>query len=367
MQPTRIVLLSHTPDTPSLSLVVSEGRVLERRAMEPHPAEPPEPLRCVLVAPGAQILARWLNLPVRTEAQAGPAAALLLEDQLATPRDRIHLTLGAPTTEGPRLAVVVDPGVLTGWSDQATALGVFPDVIIPDHLTLPEQSDEDLVAVRFGEAYAVRGRELALSCEADLLPLVLGERPWREVADAAEIEAMLMSAAAAPPVNLLNAAASVVAPPSGWRQLRAAAVLLGLLALSPLILSGVNTLRYEAATRRVEVAADARLRTALPAAEPIVNADAQLRTRIERLRASDQFPGAAATLFNALQRANGMELEGLVFEPDKPLRATVSYAAPSDLDLFRAAAQQAGLTVEAAGGAPVEGRLVSDLALSPAR
>ena len=364
MQPTRIVLLSHAPDAPSLSLVAADGRVVERRALEPHPVDPLEPLPCVLVVPGAEALARWLDLPVRTEAQAGPAAALVLEEQLATPREQTHLTLGAPEPDEPRLAVVVDRAVLSEWVDRATALGVFPDAVIPDHLVLPAQTGDDILAVRFGDGYAVRGAQLALSCETDLLPLILGDRPWREITEADEIEAMLVAAAAAPLVNLLNAAPSVAALPSTWRQLRAAAVLLALLALSPLALSLVNTFRHNAATREVDQRIEARVRTALPAAEPNVNVDAQLQRRIERLRASDQFPGAATALFTALQGANGMELDGLIFEPDKPLRATVSYAAPSDLELFRVAAQQAGVRVEVAGAAPMNGRLVSDVTLS---
>ena len=362
--PLRVVLLSHSPDAPSLSLVFVDGRVLERADLHPDPAQPPEPLPCTLIVPGAEALARWLPLEVRTEAQAGPAAAILLEEQLATPRDRIQVALGSPEPDAPRLAVVVGRETLDGWIERATALGVFPDIVLPDHLAVPAQTDEDVVAVRFGETYAVRGARLALSCEADLLPLVLADRSWREIDDPSEIEAMLAAAATAPPVNLLQPTASVAPPPSTWRQLRAAAVMLGLLALSPLALSVVHTVRLEAATRDVERRTEARARASLPRTERVVNPDAQLQARIERLRSADEFSGAAAALFTALQQSGGVDLEALSFEPGRPLRATLSYTAPNQLELFRAAAQQAGFTVEVAGGSVLNGRAVNDVILS---
>jgi general secretion pathway protein L len=339
---------------------------VDRADLFPDPTQPPEPLPCALIVPGAEALARWLPLNVRTEAQAGPAAAILLEEQLATPRDRIQVALGAPEPDAPRLAVVVDREVLDGWIERATALGVFPDVVLPDHLALPTQTGDDVVAVRFGDTYALRGERLALSCEADLLPLVLGERPWREIDEPSEIEIVLAAAAAAPVVNLLQPTASVAAPPSTWRQLRAAAVLLGLLALSPLALSIVKTVRLDAATREVERRTEDRARASLPAAERLVDPDVQLRARIERLRSSDQFPAAAAALFTALQQSGGVDLEALSFEPDRPLRATLSYAAPNQLELFRAAARQAGFEVQVAGGSVLNGRSVSDVTLNRA-
>jgi general secretion pathway protein L len=365
MTPTRIVLLPHTPDAAALSLVVADGRVIERAELAADPIDPPEPLPCVLIVPGTEALARWLALPVRTEAQAGPAAAILLEEQLATPRDRSHLALGAPEDDGQRLVVVVDRAVLDGWIEQATSLGVFPDVVLPDHLALPEQA-EDALVVRFGDTYALRGNRLALSCEPDLLPLVVGERPWREITDVAEIEGMLAAAAAAPRINLLQTAPSVAAPTSSWRQLRAAAILLGLLAISPLALSAANIVKHDAAAREVDRRTDARVRAALPSAEPIVNPGAQLQARIERLSSGGQFPLAAAALFTALQRSNGMELDALTFEPDRPMRATVSYRAPGDLELFRAAAQQAGFRTESTGALSLGGRYVSEVTLSRA-
>jgi general secretion pathway protein L len=360
----RIVLLAHAPDAPSLSLVIADGRVVERADLFSDPEQPPEPLPCTLVVPGAEALARWLPLNVRTEAQAGPAAALLLEEQLATPRERIQVALGAPEPDAPRLAVVADREALDGWLERATALGVFPDVVLPDHLTLPAVWEGDVVAVRFGDTYAVRGERLALSCEADLLPLVLGDRAWREIVEPSEIEMILVAAAAAPVVNLLQPTASVAAPPSTWRQLRAAAVLLGLLLLSPLALSVVNTVRLDAATREIERRTEARARASLPSTERVVDADVQLRARIERLRSSDQFPAAAAALFTALQQSGGVDLEALSFEPDRPLRATLSYATPDQLELFRTAARQAGFEAQVAGGSILNGRTVSDVTLS---
>lgn len=366
MSPTRLVLLAHAAGAPSLSLVIDDGRVVERRALEPDPLDPPEPMRTVLIVPGAEALARWLDIPAKTEAQAGPAAAYMLEDQLATPRERLHLTLGPLESDGLRLVVVVDRAVMEGWTDRALALGVFPDVVLPDHLTLPVEEDGTALAVRFGDTLAIRGERLALSGEPDLVPLLLGERPHREIEDSAAIEALLVAAALDPPLNLLQPTASVTPLPSAWSQLRAVAVLLGLLALTPLALSGVNTIRYNRAARAVDAQAEARAREALPRAVPVVDADAQLRARIARLSATDGFANFAAGLFTALEKAPGMELDALTYGPGQPLRATVRYRQPGDFDAFRAAAQQAGFVVESGGASNVGDRIVSAVSIRSA-
>ena len=363
MNPTRLVLLSHAPDAPSLSLVIADGRVLERRALEPDPTDPPEPMRTVVLVPGAEAVARWLELPVKTDAQAGPAAAFLLEDQLATPRERLHLTLGPLEADGQRLAVVVDRDVMEAWTDRAIALGVFPDVILPDHLALPVPEDGTAVAVGFGDTLAVRGERLALSAEADLAPLLLGDRPYRVLEDGAEIEGFLMAAALDPPVNLLQPASAAVAPPSAWSQLRAAAVLLGLLLLTPLALSMINTVRHGNAAAEADARAEAQARAALPRTTRIVDPEAQIQARITRLRSADGFAATAAGLFNALERAPGMELDGMTYLPGQPLRATVRYRHSGELDAFRGAAQQAGFVVETGGATAVDGRYVSAVSL----
>jgi len=361
--PTRLVLLSHAADAPSLSLVIEDGRVRERRALEPDPAAPPEPMRTVMVVPGADAVVRWLELPVRTEAQAGPAAAYLLEDQLAAPRERLQLTLGPPEADGQRMVVVVDRAVMEGWLERAMTLGVFPDVVLPDHLTLPIPEDGAAEAVRFGEVLAVRAERLAFTGEADLVPLLVGERALREIEDPGEIERLLIAAALEPPVNLLHTASASVPAPSAWSQLRAAAVLLGLLALTPLALSAVNIVRYDRAAREADARAEARARAVLPRAVAVTDADAQIRARITRLRSSEGFASSAAALFNALERAPGMELEALNYTPGQPLRATVRYARPGDLDAFRSAAEAAGMTVETGGATVVGGRLLSAVSL----
>ncbi|HRD46993.1 MAG TPA: type II secretion system protein GspL, partial [Caulobacter sp.] len=59
-----------------------------------------------LVVPGADILARWLDLPDRNDVQARSAVTFLLQDEVIEAGDDLHIALGAAEPDGRRLAVV---------------------------------------------------------------------------------------------------------------------------------------------------------------------------------------------------------------------------------------------------------------------
>ena len=64
---TRLLLLAPSADQPSPWLAVDrDGRVLQRGLLTPDRASaPPTPMRTVAVAPGADVMVRWLDLPGR--------------------------------------------------------------------------------------------------------------------------------------------------------------------------------------------------------------------------------------------------------------------------------------------------------------
>ena len=84
---TRLLLLAPSADQPSPWLAVDrDGHVLQRGLLTPDRAgAPPSPMRTVAVAPGADVMVRWLDLPGRNEAQGRAAALWALRDDLAAP------------------------------------------------------------------------------------------------------------------------------------------------------------------------------------------------------------------------------------------------------------------------------------------
>jgi general secretion pathway protein L len=315
----RIVLLPPNPDEPAPVMLVHPTGQIERGVLATEFAEHRRPMRTVLVVPGAEVLVRWVELPATNEAQSASAAAFLLEDEIAADREQVHMALGAIEPDGWRPVAVVDRLKLQGWLERAAALGVKPDVVAPDHLMLAEPEGEEAIAVAFGETLAVRGRRLALACEPDLLPLVLGERPWRLVDDVAVVEPMLAASAAAPRVNLLQGMFSRQ-PAAGARWRRAAALAAALL-ISPVLISTVQALRHHRAADAAEAEADARLRSVFPAAPASASPAALIGQRQTALRSGGEFAGSAAALFAAIERVEGVELEAFLYAPAQPMQS----------------------------------------------
>ena len=149
MKPTRLILIPALAGEPAPYLVIGAGGyVLERGVLALDAVERPEPMRTVAVAPGADVLIRWLDLPPGSAAQQRAAALWTLKDDLAAPADRLSVALGpVPVAGEPRLVAVVSQSLLDAWSDYLAALGVRADALVPDVLTLDEPFEDTLTAV----------------------------------------------------------------------------------------------------------------------------------------------------------------------------------------------------------------------------
>jgi len=357
MTPVRLVFLPRDPDAVPAALILEHGRAVSRGAYAL--SEPFERGRTILAVPGEAATARWLALPAGRDAQVAQAAAYLLEEELAVPRQRLHVALGPPAAEGERLVVVAESAAMEDWLARAAALGLAPDAIVPDHLLLPApQEEEPALALPMDQAVAVRGDRLAFTAEDDLVPLVMGEKPYRLVEDGAEIERLLAQGAAALPVDLRQGA---FAPPrrGGARPFARAAVLAGLLLASVAAVPLASAARDEIGARQ----AAARIESlAGPGAGAPVE---RLRARLASLQAADRFPAAAAAVFAGVQAVEGMELQMLTYGEDGAMRASVRHANYSDVEVLKTQLARAGFTAQETSATPGEGSIVSDLLVKP--
>jgi general secretion pathway protein L len=253
---------------------------------------------------------------------------------------------------------VVDRERMRAWLDAAAALGVQPAAVVPDHLMLDGPEEDETVAVVIGAVALVRGPRLALSCDAGLLPLVMGERPYRLVEAPGEAERLACAAAAHPPVDLQQG----VFARGGMGQDRAwkgPLILAGLLAASLVAVPVVQTLRYELATSAAVSRIDALAgppAPGLPAEGP-----ARLAVRVNRLRAAEAFPSTAAALFAAIQGVDGMELQSLLYREDGTLNATVAHANYSDVEVLKTTLARSNLLVEEKSAVTDQGGVKSDI------
>lgn len=75
MSQARILFIPTHATLPARFLLVDrEGRVVGRGELDPHQAEVPPSIRTIAVAPGADVMTRWLDLPPGNMAQARAAA-----------------------------------------------------------------------------------------------------------------------------------------------------------------------------------------------------------------------------------------------------------------------------------------------------
>lgn len=367
MTRTRIVLAPQRPDgSPQYLIVDPAGVVVARGEVPIGVGRPAEPLREVLVVPGAEVSARWLHLPTRNLAQAQAAARLHLADQFALTDEDLHLAIGPLEEDGHRLVVVVARRLLQAWIAAAGLHGVVPDVVVPDHLMLPAPAGEALGGAAFGEMVAVRGRRLAMTLEPDLVAVVLKGRDIVMLDPPDAIEEALAAAAATPAVNLLQDEFDPARESRlDWRNLKRAAVLAALLLFSFPILFGAQVLRDHLAATSLERRAAREAAAVLPTGAVLSDPAGQTHARLVELQlAAGGGPTAlVASLFSALETIDAAQLESLVLAPDGSVRARISYGQISDVELLRAALREAGIAARDEATQQEGTRVISDVIL----
>lgn len=361
MIPTRLVLLS-APDQPWPCLTVSEaGAVLQRGVLHPDAAPPETPVIDRLVVPGADVVARWLDLPDRNDRQARSAVAFLLQDDIADDGGDLHICVGGSDSGGQRLAAITSAEKVGGWLAAAAARGVDPVSVTPDYLMLrPEDEGQTLVA-GFGGLLAVRGPGLAFAAERPLAEAILGDRPRRVLA-LNELEPMLAAAVSAPDLNLLQGAFGARSEQPAVGNVRRMIILALALLVSPVVL-GVTQIGVDLlAARQAESRAVAGARAVWPRAVP-AGADIEVvRQRLAEQQASDRFADLAADLFAAVERTPGAQIDSLAYGP-AGLNAGLSYGNYSDMDQLVTAGGRVGLLIAADSTVTEGGRITSDISV----
>lgn len=364
MKPIRLILIPTLPgQSAPYMIVAADGGVLQRGVLELDPPERPEAMRTVAVCPGADVSIRWLDLPAGGAAQLRTAAAWRLREDLAVTPDRVATVVGPPPgLDQPRLVAVVSHGLLQAWADYLEALGVRADALVPDMLTLPEPEEADVVlAVTFGEAVALRGRQFAATVQPDLVDLVAGDRRVVALQDPAAVERALATAARFPVLNLFdNGVRERTVLRGGWRR---AAGLAAALVVSPLLLIAAAAVRDDGVARRLDAETVAAIAAAAPDLAREADPAAALRTRAAAAPPPGGVTAAAAALFTAVEGVEGAELDVLSAGPDEGVKATLSHPTWSDMKEIDRRMGEAGMTATETATLDDNGRVVSDISI----
>jgi len=359
----RIVILPQAPQRAPLCLTVDKDGTAAWRRL--HPGEDAGTGWTALVVPGIEAVARWLHLPTRNTAQALAAARLQWENAAALGNEALHLAVGPLEADGHRLVVAVARERLQAWLEEAKAHGVEPDLVIPDHLALPEPADGEVLTARMPDgAVIARGPRLAFACEDEMLPALLGGRPARS-ADPAMAARLMAEGLRTPAVNLLQGA--FADRRTAWhrdRRVWRVAILAGLLLASPVLLRLGEGAWLSLAAARIGAETRAAAAAVAPGPDPIAALAEQVRRR--DLAAGGGAAGRIAHLAAALEQSADVQLEGLRVTAEGDVAAAVRHASPAELEALTAALRGKGVTVSVDGSRPDAGRTVSDLRLGGA-
>lgn len=343
--PVQLLLLPRDPSAPATRLTVSEdGRILAKRRQAGD-----DPAHGVLAVPGDACRVFRLRLPARSAAQARAAARLMLRDRLADDPDRLHLAIGTPTADWHRLVVAVDPVLLRGWLARAAESGFEADHVVPTPLLLDTPPPDVVRVAEFDGQWLVHGGGLCFAAERDVAAQVLEGRATEHLPDA---EAAFARGALPPAIDLLQDVFAIRAEPRrGWPAWRRAAILAGILVLSPLLLAASGALRDHFAARQAEAQAADLVRGVLPAMPPGADPLDVLRSHWNDLQGADRFATSSGRLFEAVAGIDGAEMDRLEWR-DGMLHAAVVLPDAAGLEQLRSTLSAAGLELVEEGTAP---------------
>jgi general secretion pathway protein L len=184
------IRLDHNPSVEAAWVRVSESSVkadslLNEKTLEPaqgsleQAALEAAGCRVIVLVPGVDVVLTSAVVPSRNRQRIMSAIPYMLEDQLAEDVDSLHFAIGRRDPDGRISTVVVDRGRMEDWLQRLHAVGIEPDMIIPESLALPVETgtwtllkESDITHVRTGKQGAF---SLDSSNLQTLLPMALTE------------------------------------------------------------------------------------------------------------------------------------------------------------------------------------------------
>ncbi|AAK22168.1 type II secretion system protein GspL [Caulobacter vibrioides] len=362
MDPRRMTLLSllilpAAPDEPA-QLLQDYGLSVTRRTLAPD-ERLDEVGAVILVAPGEEVVARWMDLPMGSAAQARSAAAFRLEDEVALGAEDLHIAVGEADAAGRTLVVWTARDKLQAWLDMAQTHGLAPQAVIPDYLLLPEAEDGVLTVGRLGARLALREPSKALSADADLAALLFENREHRYLAGK-ELDAQLITGARAPVINLLQGRFAVRTT-GGRGGLRRLAILTAAAVLSPLLLMIAQIAHDQWTARALERQATKLAVSLAPQASRYEDAVGYALSRLAASQSGQGFGDLSASYLSMVESTPGVTLDTLVYGEEGAIRSTIVYNNYSDMDQLRLGAKRLGLELTEQSTASEGGRISSDL------
>jgi general secretion pathway protein L len=366
--------------------------------------------RCVLLADGASVILAMAVVPARQRHTIMRAVPYVLEEQFAEEVENLHFAVGDRQPDGQTPVAAVRHSELSEWLGRCSECGIAVAAVIPEPLLVPWEEGAWSLLLDGNRGLIRQTRNGGFVVDHELISLALsrlratgvddaaddeasGSRELPELrviaaADAAELRQQvehyrgavrfeetdvpplaLMAAGYSPEVaiNLLQGPYSPKARIGRYlRPWRMAAALL--IAVIGVQFTGdlVDRSRLRSRSELLSASIESIYRQAFPDARRVVNARAQMESRLRALKqsaggSSNAFLQILAVSGPVLRSATGIKLTGINYR-DGTLSLGVSAGSLQSVDQLREQLlSQAGLEVEIQSASSREGKVNSRL------
>jgi general secretion pathway protein L len=338
----------------------------------------------IVVAPGSSVTLARPELPVKGGTRIAQVVPYAMEEALAGEVEQFHFAIGATDAAGATLVAATRREELRGWLDALAASGLAPEAVVPDTLCVPDNPGKTVAVIDAGQLLVRAPGSLPVALDAEPLTeafalaglegedrhvqLYVSQHDWqrsremiealREVTGSLELQLLpdgalpLLAAEAVRPAAL-SLLQGEFARRTGWRaewqRWRLAALLAAAALLLHVGVRGYDLVRLQAEQQRLDAAIEQAARIALPDAERIEDARAQVAQRLGGGGAGD--PGGLlaqlAAVGGALAGAPGPAVESLGWR-DRALELQIIAPDTDALTRFAQALGARGLAADVA-------------------
>lgn len=292
----------------------------------------------IVLVPGCDVIFRELTLPGRLNAQTSKALPFMLEDEIASDAEQLHITILSHQNTQVQIAAV-EHQQMQQWLSWLQDAGLNAQQLLPDVLVLPLPDADQWSMLQLGEQWLIRQSAWQGSVvdnswlsvwmnSCPTLPVLHSYTPpppeltasW-EVSLCELPLQLLAEQLPAQRVDLLQGEFRKVSQwKQQWQQWRLPVILAGL--CLGLFLTGqtVEYYRLQQQQQQLQQQMTSLYRTLFPAEKRVVNPRAQLKQHLQALQSAPQensFLEQLAQLAPQLPQSAGVELQQLRFDAEK--------------------------------------------------
>ena len=311
----------------------------------------------IVLVPGSDVIFRTLTLPGRLTSQTQQALPFMLEDEIASDVEKLHITV--LTHQGQQVQIAaVEQEQMQRWLSWLTDAGLTAQQLLPDVLALPQPADDSWSMLQLGSQWLIRQSQWQGTVVDDnwlpiwmssheQLPRLHSYTPASEAVTAewqislCELPLQLFAEhLPSKQSNLLQGSYRTVAPwKKQWTRWRLPALLAGFWLL---LFVGNQSLEYRTLSQQqqqLQQQMTTLYRQLFPAEKRVINPRVQLKQHLDALQKkpqSDSFLSQLALLAPLLQQTSGLELQQLQFDAGKQeFRLLISAKDFQTLEQFR--------------------------------